>query len=152
MANSPVFYIADRSARAALLVEHNAVLSLCLVWEHLADALPKVPGKRRWANLSASFEAFRDYHLPRIQHALGEIAEAEELPGHFTDFIERLAGLTLIDADHSRDVEAALAALLLKSNAAHAETVGYMLRCLFEGCRRTILAREILLAAIGLPK
>lgn len=150
--DSPVFYIADRSARAALLVEHHAVLNLCHVWETLADALPKVPGKRRWTTLSAGFDAFRDHHLPRIQRALADIAQEERVPGHLHDHIDRLAGLTLIDADHSRDVEAALAGLLARPDAGHAETVGYMLRCLFEGCRRTILAREILLAAICPPR
>lgn len=152
MIDSPVLYFADRSARAALIVEHNAVLNLCIDWEQLADGLPRVPGLRRWAALRAGFEVFRDDHLPRIERALSEIVQDEPLPSHLMAYVERLAGLVLVDADHSRDVEAALETLLATRDVRQAETAGYMLRCLFEGCRRTILAREILVSAIRLPR
>lgn len=143
-----VLCFADRSARAALIGEQAAVLQLCTEWESLADALPRLPGAARWATLKLGFAALRDRHLVRIDRAMAEIASSEAASGHLLDFARRVSRFNLADSDHSRDVEAAFDALRGQRTAQQAEYLGYMLRCLFDGCRRTILAREILLSAL----
>lgn len=147
-----VLSFADRSARAALIGEHRSVLLLCLEWERLADMLPRLPGAAQWANLKLGFAAFRDVHLVRIDRVTAEIASSEAASGRLLDFASRLRAFNLADSDHSRDVEAAFDALQGQSTATQAEHLGYMLRCLFDGCRRTILAREILLSALIAPR
>lgn len=142
-----VLCFAERSARAALIGEQAAVLRLCLEWERLADSLPRLPGKARWAKLKLGFASFRD-HLVQIDRATAEIASSEMASGHLLDFARRLRALNLADSDHSRDVEAAFDVLQGQRTAKQSEHLGYMLRCLFDGCRRAILAREILLSAL----
>jgi len=144
----PVVQFADRSTRATLLVEHAAILKLCQEWERLADALPALPTRRRWRALKSGFQALHDRHLPRIDLAMADIAAEENAPGHLVEFVHRLSAQNLADADNSRDVEAAFDALRGERLAENGEALGYMLRCLFDGCRRTVLAREILLSAL----
>lgn len=143
-----VLCFADRSARSALIGEQAAVLRLCVEWEKTADALPRLPGTARWAKAKLGFADFRDRHLIQIDLAMAEITLRETASGHLLDYARRLSALNLADSDHSRDVEAAFDALRGQRTAKQAEHLGYMLQCLFEGCRRTVLAREILLSAL----
>jgi hypothetical protein len=150
--DGPILRFADHSSRATLLVQHAAILDLCLEWERLADALPALPSRRQWARLKSGFAALRDRHLPALDVAMADIAAEEKAAGHLLAFIDRLSAQNLADADHSRDVEAAFDALRSGAQPPDAEALGFMLRCLFDGCRRTVLAREILLSALVVSK
>ena len=141
--------LAERSPRVGLLVEHGEQRRLCLALEAVADGLPRLPTADALQRLCGELQTLADVRLPRVRQAImGEVARYGP-DSRLQAVVEELGAMHALDALHAQDVVVRLSELRGRRSTNRAEEVGYMLRFLFEGLRRSTLVREALLWALS---
>ncbi len=141
--------LGDRSPRVGLLVEHTEQRQLCLALEAVADGLPRLPPADAIQRLCGELQTLADVRLPRVRKAItGELMRYGP-DARLQTVVDELGAMHALDALHAHDVVACLNELRGRRSTNRAEEVGYMLRCLFEGLRRSTLVREALLWALS---
>lgn len=147
--NGAVPSLAERSPRVGLLVEHGELRQLCLALEVVADDLPRLPPADAVRRLCDELHTLAEVRLPRVLKAMtGEVARYGA-DARLEAIVKDLCAMHALDALHAQDVAARLRSLRGRRSTDRAEEIGYMLRCLFEGLRRSMLVREALLWALS---
>lgn len=125
--------------------EHRRRADLCVQAEAIADALPCWPD----ADVLAAFIAALDGIAAR-EGDESALLDAMLLHGHHDPLAETL--LRHVRQRHATDSEAAcelVAALAEGDDRPCSETLGYMLRGFFNGCRRTIDFEQVTILALA---
>lgn len=116
-----------------LFDEHERLGALCDLLETIADDLPRACPQRS-ARAAAELETLVPEH-----HAFEAGVLARLLGQHRSDLLARI--LRQHSEDEGLAFEIALA--LQQAAAPDPETLGYMLRCFFNNCRRSMLVEEL---------
>lgn len=144
MTPAEMISLAERSTAqrvARLYADHGRLGELCDQLEAIADDLPRAC-PTRCSRAAAQLTALVPAH-----HAFEFGVLAEVLGAGRRELLERIL------AQHAEDeglaLEIAMALEPLSAGAAPEEpvTLGYMLRCFFNNCRRTMLVEELALQA-----
>lgn len=128
---------------AAIFHDHDMLNDLCGQLEAIADSLPR-PDKLACARVSRLLEDFFPAHVVR---------ENEALERHLPDrtLRERIVAQHNEDMGLSQELVIALEPATRGERIEDAEALGYMLRCFFNGCRRSMLIEEMALRAAIRP-
>jgi hypothetical protein len=140
--------VLDEGDIAPMVARHAAMRALCGELEDCANHLPDRRVIRYAAALSADLvTALRDCEAlgrdiwQRITGA-GCDAPADTLLG-------RMRHYHAADQLHAEDVHEALLRAAARPGLVHVDTLSYMMRCLFDGCRRCIDCREAALLLLA---
>lgn len=126
---------------AGLVARHAEMAALCDGLEAMADVLPGLPSAERLAMLCAGL----------AEVACGSGCEDDHLGAMFADpianrtsraLLARLRGQHLMDVACAQELLAAFEDLDGRQSAPDA-ALGYLLRCYFDGCRRTMDVEEL---------
>jgi len=133
-------------AEVVLLVSHHARLrALCAALEACADRLPAREAVRHGARLSAALAVALRRHD-------GMDAALFGVPMPPAPLLGRLRACLAIDQLHAEDLSEALASAATSPAPIGADMLSYMMRALFDGCRRSIDFRETTLLLLGGPQ
>jgi hypothetical protein len=134
-----------------MVAGHAALRDLCEQLEACADLLPDPGSILRAALVSASLAATLRSH---------DAMDAAMLPGLIPGLLDPRRGIAMgalpgrirachaSDQLHAEDLHDALAAAAI-GGPVHADTLGYMMRALFDGCRRGICFQEAVILLLG---
>ena len=142
---TPAWRAIHEAEVAALLVRHGTLRQLCCDLEQCANHLPERLAIVEAAAISdALADALAGHDLAGdVRLATADSAEA----GERCALSDRIRYRYTIDRLHAEDLRDALA-LAAASGRRGTDTLGYMMRCLFDGCRRNIdLEATVLLLA-----
>lgn len=127
-----------------LVAEHSAWLRLCARLEALADDLPALPDEDDMRLLRAQIEG-----LTQSRRGSGEAT----LDALFTRERARPLARTLLDgfqlARAARIIDLDDILTALESRDTPANTIGYMMRSFFRGCRSAIAIEQLSLLTLG---
>ena len=137
--------------RAQLQDDHDARGALCTELESMADGLPTLPCPGRVRRLCNQIEAVTSFHFRRADAILVAAAAGLGVPP-VPEMLERLRDMHVMDATHGEDLVTVLWDSTARGAVARPGEFGYMLRCFFDGCRRTIALEDTLLALIEKEK
>lgn len=132
---------------APLIARHSAVRALCDRLEDCADALPVLPSDDQRTELCADL---RDLVERGGQDGDDPIdAMLMRRPGNpLTDaLLDHVRYRRAADAAHAADLIEALSSTT--ANTVAADTLGYMLRCCFDGCRRAMDFAELTILTLA---
>lgn len=141
----PIFSLVtpdERSLSARLdmlLAQHEQLGQLCDELEGIADALPQAC-PRRCARAAAQLQTLVPAHHGFEAGTLGEMLG----PGH-ADLLSRIMTQHAEDEGLAFEIAMALEPVAAGAPPAQPETLGYMLRCFFNNCRRSMLVEELAL-------
>jgi len=134
---------------APLLADHAAVRRMCRSVEALADRLADVPGpEERYAVADQIERCIRD-HVTITSAFLERMFAGQDL-AFGGGLLTRILLDQIADGVHAEDVIEALRVDVLDPGSV--ETLGYMLRCLFDSCRRALDFEELALLSLGGPR
>ena len=129
-----------------ILEDHLIQQVLCNDLETVADRLPMLPTLPTIRRLCNRIQSITTSHFSRAERMLAELPMSQR-PGEGE--IAALRRMHLIDEAHAQDLIAALWKHTRSTDGRNVEQLGYMLRCLFDGCRRAIIFKESLIAKGG---
>lgn len=130
---------------AGMIAGHAALRRLCDRLERIADALPARPDADETQWCRAELEAFMPRDSQRDEHLFhGEELEDVSI-GLFV--IDQIRSAHLLDRIHAQDLAAALSDE--REQPVPAETLAYMLRCFFDGCRRAMAFEKVALLMLA---
>lgn len=140
--------VLDEGDIAPMVARHAAMRAICCELEDCANHLPDRRVIRYAAVLSADLAASlrdcealgRDLWLHVT--GVGCDAPADTLMG-------RMRHYHAADQLHAEDVHEALLRAVARPGLVHIDTLSYMMRCLFDGCRRCIDCREAALLLLA---
>ena len=124
---------------AQLYAEHGRLGALCELLEAIADDLPRACPKR-CGRAAAELETLVPEH-----HAFEEMVLTEVLPPNRRDLLDRILGQHAEDEGLAFELAMALEPIGHGATPEQPETLGYMLRCFFNNCRRSMLVEELAL-------
>lgn len=132
-----------------LVADHAEMEQLCARLEAIADALPDRPDPTEAElacldldDLPAAHNAREDQLLPAMF--------ARDLAGTLThSLLDHIHGRHVACAVEAQDLAAALRAGADGPQAVAAETLGYMLRCFFRGCRDAMAFEQLAILALA---
>lgn len=128
----------------AIFHDHDMLNELCGQLEAVADSLPR-PDRVACARVSRMLDGFFPAHLKRENETLARHLRDEELRG-------RIIAQHNEDMGLSQELVIALEPATRGERVEDAEALGYMLRCFFNGCRRSMLIEEMALRAALTPR
>ena len=140
-ATAPGLPVLDHGDIAPMVAHHAAMRAICGALEDCANHLPDRRVIRYAAALSADLvAALRECEAQgrdvwQRMTGAGCDAPAETLLG-------RMRHYHAVDQLHAEDVHEALLRAASRPGLVHIDTLSYMMRCLFDGCRRCIDCRE----------
>lgn len=129
---------------AAMLAGHGEQRRLCAVLEALADDLPDLPDNEELSALAQRLLAFAS-GAPAEEPTFARLGLTRGTDG---GILAELSRWRLLDALHAQD----LADILAGGSGDPGKDIdrlAYMLRCFFEGCRRTIMLSEMAVLMLG---
>jgi hypothetical protein len=124
-------------------MEHRWLRSLCDRLEHLADGLPALPPAAERRALARALTVLLPQHQARAAAVLERLCGTGPCAPLGRVLLRRIRCQHGADAAHAHDVAAALNA------AVAADTLGYMLRCFFDGGRRALAHEELAILALA---
>ena len=130
----------------ALVAEHVVLRALCDRLEAIADGLPGLPPAEERRQLSRHLTTLLPPHQARESELLQSLLPADGASPVEHSLVERIRDQHVMDAVHAQDLGAALEAAGPDSNG---DTLGYMLRCFFDGCRRAMAFEELALLRLA---
>ena len=137
--------LAERSASrrvAQLYEEHSRLDALCDLLEAIADDLPR-PCPGYCSRAAAELETL----VPR-HHAFEAEVLADLLAPQQRDLLDRILGQHAEDEGLAFELAMALEPIGAGAPVEQPETLGYMLRCFFNNCRRSMLVEELAIRAV----
>ncbi|WP_416907430.1 MAG: hypothetical protein ACMVO5_10330 [Polymorphobacter sp.] len=146
----PALHAVGEAEVAPIIARHAAMRRLCQELEDCANRLPDHHVVGHAARLSAELAA----HL-RACEAMGRAVWCRmfgiDCDHEGSPLSQRLRHYHTADTLHAEDLHEALAQIAARppGPAQPTELIGYMLRCLFDGCRRAIDCRESALLLFG---
>lgn len=140
--------VLDEIALANLVTQHRSLRRMCDELEAFADCVLDRHVIERAALLSAEFAAaLRDHDVG--DHALLHILVAGNLAQGTGSLGERIRCCHAIDFLHAEDLRDALQIEAASNAPIRADLLGYMMRCLFDGCRRGIDFQEAAILVVA---
>jgi hypothetical protein len=130
---------------AAMLVRHAEQRRLCASLETLADTLPALPNDGDGAVLGQRLLAFANA-APADETTFARLDLAR---GEGQAIVAAISRWRLLDALHAQDLADLLAGRDEGEAAREIDRLAYMLRCFFEGCRRSITLAEMAILMLG---
>jgi hypothetical protein len=127
-----------------LVAEHSAWLRLCARLEAMADELPRWPDKDEVHLLRAQIQGLTQPRHPAVDSTMDDLFIRERARPLARTLLE---GFHLARAARLVDVEDILEALDAEEMAAN--TLGYMMRSFFRGCRSAIAMEQLSLLTLG---
>lgn len=127
---------------AQLYAEHGRLGALCDLLEAIADDLPRAC-PTRCDRAAAELETLVPQH-----HAFEEKILTEVLPPQRRDLLDRILGQHAEDEGLAYELAMALEPIGHGATPEQPETLGYMLRCFFHSCRRSMLVEELALQSM----
>lgn len=124
-----------------LYAEHGRLGELCDQLEAIADDLPRAC-PRRCSRAAAELQTLMPEH-----HAFEAVVLAEVLGGEQRGLLDRILEQHAEDEGLAFEIALALEPLSAGETPDEPETLGYMLRCFFTNCRRSMLVEELALQA-----
>ncbi len=136
---------------AEVLDQHRRMDALCAMLERIADELPRAC-PTRCRRVSALLETFVAAHHRYEEPVLAELLAAEEI-SRGGALLSRIIAQHHEEEGLAQEILLALEPLCEGRAVKTPETLGYMLRCFFNNCRRSMLVEELALQAVlgGLP-
>jgi hypothetical protein len=131
---------------AELLDQHRRIDALCTNLEHIADRLPSAcPTRCRRASflLATLLPSHSSFERP----VLAGLLAGEEI-GPSEPLLPRIIGQHHEDEGLAQEIVQALEPLCEGEQAQAPEALGYMLRCFFNGVRRSMLVEELALKSV----
>ena len=130
-----------------VLEDHLIQRVLCNDLEAAADRLPTLPPLPAIRRLCDRIQHVTSTHFARAEQLFAALP-----PGQRPDdaALAALRQMHQLDEVHGQDLVAALWEHARAPRPGKADQLGYMLRCLFDGCRRAIALKESWIAAAGL--
>lgn len=140
LASGRRWHVIDEVDLAPLLADHAAVRLMCRAAEALADRLADLPGPGERFAVADRIEASVRDHVTVTGAFLERMFGGEHL-AFGGGLLTRILRDQIADGVHADDVVEALRVDVLDHG--RAQMLGYMLRCLFEGCRRALDFEEL---------
>lgn len=131
---------------APVLADHAAMRRLCRRVEELADQLAELPALEQRLDIAETIRCCIHEHL-RVTSTFLDRFFAGEMLDFGPGVLARLLLDQISDALHAEDVIEALCAQPLEP--AGIETLGYMLRCLFDNYRRAVDFEELTILSLA---
>jgi hypothetical protein len=129
------WHVIDQIDLAPVVSDHAGLEKLCAALERIADTLPDRPSSASVAVISDELEELLERHTPRETRLLEAMFE-RDLPRPLThSLLDHIHARHISCSVQAQDVIAALRAGPETPHSVDAETLGYMLRCFFKGCR-----------------
>lgn len=140
------WHVIDEVDLAPLLADHAAVRGMCHEVEALADRLADCPGaEERFAVADLIHACIRE-HVTVTSGFLTRIFVGQRL-GFGGAVLTRILMDQIADGVHAEDVIEALRADVIEPE--QLGMLGYMLRCLFDSCRRALDFEELALLSLA---
>lgn len=132
---------------AHMIARHGLVRKLCDALESCADHLPSNQAIDHAATVSAAL-ALQLHHAEARNLAMVKNLARDSAPERLLDRVRRYQALDQLQAE---DLHDALVVVQAHPGRIPMDTLGYMMRCLFDGCRRAVDLQEaaLLLLAPG---
>ena len=145
MSATPPINLAERAAArrlSKLFDEHSRLASLCNELEKIADDLPRAcPARSRRA--AAELANLVPEHFAFERELFSALLKARQ-----PDLLDRILEQHYEDEGLAGEIAEALESLGDGAEAPDPETLGYMLRCFFNNCRRSMLVEELAMRAV----
>lgn len=126
---------------AAMVAQHAALRDLCDALERCADELPTREAVIDAINISAALAECLRHHEVVENTILSSLLEDDPaLPAN--SLLGRIRHRHAADHLHAEDLRDALGAAARSLDPAQSDALGYMMRCLFDGCRRGVDFQE----------
>ena len=149
MSRSRPWHMIEEIDLVRFIAGQSAWLRLCADLECMADRLPDRAPREETAAISAELgRLVGDLHdgFPRqIEELLGESATTPLA----RSLIDHVAARDAARTVHAYDLIEALVPPPTSTSQVDAETLGYMLRCFFEGVRQTVALERLSLFELG---
>jgi hypothetical protein len=129
-----------------LLADHAAVRRMCRDVEALADRLGSYPSIEERSAIADMMHGCIREHVAVTSELLERLFAGEHLT-FGGGILTRILLDQIADGVHAEDVAEALRAEVLEPE--QLDMLGYMLRCLFDSCRRALDFEELALLALG---
>lgn len=127
---------------AQVFEQHGRLARLCDELEGIADSLPRACPKR--CGLTAiELQTLVPNHHAFEAEVLSDLLSAEQ-----GDLLRRIIDQHAEDEGLAFEIALALEPIGEGATAEQPETLGYMLRCFFNSCRRSMLVEELALRAV----
>jgi len=140
------WYLIDEVDLAPLLADHSAIRGMCSKVEALADRLADLPTLEERCEVADLIQSrIHDHVVVTSNFMKGALAGTRSRLGG--GILTRVLVDQIADGIHAEDVVEALRRKDLAP--AQVDTLAYMLRCLFDGCRRALVFEELGLLFLG---
>jgi hypothetical protein len=138
------FVIACPPDVAQVFKDHDQLDALCALLEEIADSLPR-PRAEACAEAVERLDRFMPEHVRHDDDVFTRVI----MDAHLR---ERLMGQHNEDLGMSQELSLALEPLAAGRISEDSDALGYMLRCFFNGCRRSMLVEELAIQAALTPR
>ncbi|MCA3256144.1 MAG: hemerythrin domain-containing protein [Alphaproteobacteria bacterium] len=138
------FVIACPPDVAQVFRDHDQMDALCALLEEIADSLPR-PQADACTEAIERLERFVPVHVRHDDDVFARLIGDVHLR-------ERLTGQHNEDLGLSQELSLALEPLAAGGTTDDPDALGYMLRCFFNGCRRSMLVEELAIQAALTPR
>ncbi|MDR7256416.1 hypothetical protein J2X47_000577 [Sphingomonas sp. BE270] len=129
----------------ALLADHAELARLCDLLEGVADDLPALPADDDATSLCHMLEHRLPTHEAR-EHRFRETVFAAQSMPNGEPLLDRIRCRGVSQIMQAQDL---IAALQPSASPLPATTLGYMLRCFFEGCRADMAFEELAILVLA---
>ncbi|MBB3910295.1 hypothetical protein [Sphingomonas desiccabilis] len=141
------WHVIDEIDLVPLLCEHARGEQLCRRLEACADALPDLPDAEAIAALCDALEA-QAVERPSREDALLDVLFGAEAPPLADTLLAYIRAQHVTCAVQAQDLLAVLRPHAVDRGPC-AATLGYMLRCFFEGCRAAMAFEELAIRTLA---
>lgn len=132
------WWLMDECEVASIVAQHAALRGLCNDLEDCADRLPDRAAIACAVEISAGFVDILRRHEIVEQAIFGTLLRS----GAGSLLAGRIRHCHMVDCLHAEDLHDALTKAVRTIGPVEADALSYMMRCLFDGCRRGIDLQE----------
>lgn len=125
--------------------DHEVQHALCDDLESVADMLPDLPDASRLRRLCQRMESVTIQHFGRAEALFETLWPAPSRTAPQQALLDMLARMHIIDSVHGQHLATVMWDAMVRTGAVPVGELGYMLRCFFDGCRRAIAYREVMM-------
>ncbi|RYD29332.1 MAG: hypothetical protein EOP89_00165 [Lysobacteraceae bacterium] len=134
---------------ASLVADHRRLKNLCDLLEHCADELPVMPTAFVVQQICDALTGLIDKDVPESS-PYPDVADLYDPSDPLAlVLMEEVHARHTADALHAQDLVDALRGTPEIAHRLSPDTIGYMLRCFFEGCRQAMDCEELAILALA---
>lgn len=132
---------------AGIVADHAMLRRLCDDLELIADALPELPAAAEAELCRVRLEEFVPLHYRREERLFQALFDGGPHQALRRSLFAEIRAAHLLDNVHAQDLAAALSQVTARP--VQPETLAYMLRCFFDGCRRAMAFETLAILMLG---